>query len=67
MRAQTIGPQGAVQFMTLMDRKDDRPEIAVSQIGESALLSNPDPADQHIYEVPGRLWAWAHSQATELP
>jgi hypothetical protein len=36
MRAQTIGPQGAVQFMTLMDRKDDRPEIVVSLIGESA-------------------------------
>jgi hypothetical protein len=52
--------------MTLMDRKDDRPEIVVRLIDESALLSNPDPTDQHIYEVPGRLWAWAHSQTTRI-
>jgi hypothetical protein len=55
MRAQTIGPQSAVQFMTLMDRKDDRPEIVVSLIGEPALLSDADPTDQNSYEVPGRL------------
>jgi hypothetical protein len=48
MRVQTVRPPGAVQFMTLMDRKDDRPEIVVCLISEFVLLSNLDVTGQHI-------------------